>query len=101
MPEEKFPFIYNVRGKEDIHDYGKRLAWALEKIKSERRIPEEDRALLLEYLGKLESKDLNAGRIAKYATTLLSIRLYMGVNFKKAKTKDIESIVRWINESDF
>ncbi|MDP8024114.1 MAG: hypothetical protein RAK20_06590 [Conexivisphaerales archaeon] len=40
VPEEKRPFIYNVRGKEDIHDYGRRLTWALEKIKSEQRVPE-------------------------------------------------------------
>jgi integrase len=101
MPEAKSPFIYNMRDSEDIHDYGKRLAWALEKIKSEQRIPEEDRTLMLEYLGKLESKDLNPGRIAKYATTLLSIRLHMGVNFKEAKREDIERVVKWINESDF
>ncbi|MGC9209216.1 MAG: hypothetical protein ACP5GH_05160 [Nitrososphaeria archaeon] len=86
-----------MRDSEDIHDYGKRLAWALEKIKSEQRIPEEDRTLMLEYLGKLESKDLNPGRIAKYATTLLSIRLHMGVKFKEAKREDIESVVEWIN----
>jgi hypothetical protein len=40
-------------------------------------------------LGKLESRDLNTGCIAKYATTLFSVRLYMGVNFKGAKTEDI------------
>jgi hypothetical protein len=70
-------------GKEDIHDYRRRLA------------------SVLEYLGKLESKDLNASRIAKYATTLLNITLHMGVEFKEAKREGIKSVVRWINESDF
>jgi hypothetical protein len=47
MPEEKSPFIYNVKDKEDIHYYRKKLAWVLEKIKAEQKIPGEDRVLLL------------------------------------------------------
>lgn len=35
-------------GKEDIHDYRRRLASVLEK-KAEQKIPEGDRALLLGY----------------------------------------------------
>jgi hypothetical protein len=53
--EEKFPFIYNVKDKDDIHGYGKKLAWVLKKRKKDRpegtRIRQVAVARILEQVG--------------------------------------------------
>jgi len=84
----------------DIHRYRQKLESVLREVQNE-RIPEEDKALILEYASKLESQGLNAGRIMKYALTLLNIRRHMNANFRAATREDIEALVRWINSEDY
>ena len=51
----------------DIHHSEHKLKYAIKKFKSEPGLSEEDRNAILEYILKLQSQGLNAGRVAKYA----------------------------------
>ena len=85
----------------DIHNYRKKLEITLRGIARETGIPEEDKKLIFEYLKKLESENLNAGRVAKYASSLRNIRRHMEVNFANATREDIEELIRRINAENY
>ncbi|MGC9145999.1 MAG: hypothetical protein ACP5GS_07835 [Nitrososphaeria archaeon] len=61
----------------DIHNYRKKLEITLRGLARETGIPEEDKKLIFEYIKKLESENLNAGRIEKYASCLRIMRRHI------------------------
>ena len=97
MPAENYVYY----SMSDIHKFDKKLKFALKTLERESRIPGGDKKLILEYVRKLESKNLNAGRPAKYVYYLKNIRLRLRVNFKEATGEDIEELIRGLNAENY
>ena len=70
-------------------------------LKEESRISESDRALILEYVSKLESRGISVGRLAKYIYYLKNIRIKMKANFSDVTRVDIETLVKEINSENY
>ncbi|MGC8662150.1 MAG: site-specific integrase, partial [Nitrososphaeria archaeon] len=88
-------------GMTDIHRYGQKFEYALRGFARENTIPDDEKKLILEYIKKLESENLNAGRIMKYLYDLRNTRRHLKVNFKEATRDDIEELIRWINTKNY
>jgi len=93
-----FSVYYNM---DDIHYSKHQVKYAIEKIKREPGLSEEDRNALLEYILKLQSQGLNANRVAKYAYTLIVLKRHLKCNFKDAGRAEIEELMRWLNSSEY
>ncbi|MFP3131013.1 MAG: hypothetical protein RXR51_05475 [Nitrososphaeria archaeon] len=72
----------------DIHHSEHKVKYAIKKIKSEPGLSEEDRNVILEYILKLQSQGLNAGRVAKYAYSLIVLKRHLKCNFKDAGSRN-------------
>jgi len=84
----------------DIHYSEHKVKYAIEKIKREPGLSEEDRNAILEYILKLQSQGLNAGRVVKYAYSLIVLKRHLKCNFKDAGRAEIEDLMRWLNSSE-
>jgi len=86
---------------DDIHYSEHKVKYAIEKIKHEPGLSEEDRNAILEYVLKLQSQGLNAARVAKYAYSLIVLKRHLKCNFKDAGRAEIEELMRWLNSSEY
>jgi len=86
---------------DDIHYSEHKEKYAIEKIKREPGLSEEDRNAILEYILKLQSQGLNAGRVVKYAYSLIVLKRHLKCNFKDAGRAEIEELMRWLNSSEY
>jgi len=57
----------------NLYNLERRVVSATAKVKNEPGLPEEDKEAILEYAKKLQSQNLNAGHVAKYIFTMLSL----------------------------
>jgi len=85
----------------NIYNLEHRVVSATAKVKSEPGLPEEDKEAILEYAKKLQSQNLNGGRVAKYIFTVLVIRRHLKCNFRNAGREEIEELMRWLNSTDY
>ena len=85
----------------DIHHYDKALKYAYAGLARDKAIPDNDRALIREFVAHLKAKGLSDGRVAKYVFNLMVLRRQMKCDFVQAERKDLEALMSWLNSSGY
>ena len=84
----------------ELHDYEHRLQSTQDRIASDPALRSSDQRLIADYIEHCKAQGLSAGRRFKLAWTMHSIARQIPCPFKKARRKEIESVVAWINTSE-
>ena len=87
--------------KIDIYDYDKQLKGALERIKTNAKISEANKKTILEFYKRLLADNLSKPRVIYYLNRLSMIATWIKKDFDKAVKKDIEQVMRKINQMDY
>ena len=87
--------------KIDIHDYDKQLKNVLKRINTNRDISESNRKTILEFYDNLIAENLTKPRSIFYLNRMLMIAAWLKKDFDKSAKKDIETIMRKINQMDY
>lgn len=85
----------------DIHDYDKQLEGVLKRIKTNKKIPEINKKTILQFYNRLLADNLSKARVTYYLNRLSMIATWMKKDFDKAVKKDIEEVMRKINQMDY
>jgi len=76
----------------DVYNYSYDLANALSLLERSEKIGRPDKELVRGFIEHLRAKRVSTGRLAKYAFTVKNLVEHLGVQIKKARTKDIEAL---------
>lgn len=87
--------------KIDIYDYDKQLKGVLERIKTNTKISETNKKTILEFYKRLLADNLSKPRVIYYLNRLSMIATWIKKDFDKAVKKDIEQVMRKINQMDY
>jgi len=92
MPKQK---------KIDIHDYDKQLKNVLKRVKANKNISASNRKTILKFYDNLLAENLSKPRLIYYLGNLSKIAVWLKKDFNKAAKKDIENVMRKINQMDY
>ena len=87
--------------KIDIHDYEMQVNGALARIKQHPNISESNKKTILRFYKRLQADSLSKPRVAYYLNRLSKIAAWIRKDFKKVSKKDIERVMRKINQMDY
>ncbi|MFQ6010289.1 MAG: tyrosine-type recombinase/integrase [Candidatus Aenigmatarchaeota archaeon] len=90
-----------MKARIDIHEYDKRLACAIRRIKAAKKISKTNKADMMEFQKYLYAKGLTAGRIAKYLNHLCKVSHLLGKDFRKTNKNDMIELVRGIESQPY
>ena len=85
----------------DIHDYDKQLKSALARVKTNSEISNTNRKIILEFHRRLLADSLSTPRVVYYLNRLCVIASLIRTDFDKAVKKDIEDVMRRINQMNY
>lgn len=87
--------------KIDIYDYDRQLKLLLRRIKKNEKISEENTKTILKFYRKLLADNLSKPRVIYYLNRLSVIGIWIKKDLHKATKKDIEHIMRKINQMHY
>jgi len=87
--------------KIDIHDYNQQLKGVLTRIKTNKKISETNKKTILNFYNRLLADNLSKARVIYYLNRLSMIATWIRKDFNKAVKKDIEEVMRKINQMDY
>ncbi|MFO7872068.1 MAG: site-specific integrase [Candidatus Undinarchaeales archaeon] len=82
----------------DIHNYDQRLKSAVRRLKEDKKIPQKNKDLILEFKEDCEAENLSTCRVEFYLIRLRNIAKYLGKKFTKTTRKDLKKLVVYINK---
>lgn len=87
--------------KDDLYNYNTRLKGALRLIASSKIIIPSDKKQIRALLDHLAARRVSTGRLSKYAFHLKTIVEHLHITLEKAKRKDIEKLMVWVNAQGY
>lgn len=85
----------------DIHDYDKQLDAVLKRLRANKKISGTNKKIILEFYKNLLAESLSKPRLIYYLSRLTIIASWLKKDFHKAVKKDIEEIMRKVNQMDY
>ena len=87
--------------KIDIHDYDRQLARLLKRIKTDEKISDANKITILKFHDRLLADNLSKARVIYYLGRLSIIAAWIKKDFGEAVRKDIEAVMRKVNQMDY
>ena len=87
--------------KIDIHDYDKQLKSVLKRIRQNEKVSETNKKNILSFYQRLLADNLSKARVIYYLNRLLMIGTWIKKDFDRATRKDVEVVMRRINNMDY
>jgi integrase/recombinase XerD len=87
--------------KDDLYNYNTRLKSALLLIANSSIICSRDKKHIKAFLDHLAAQRVSTGRLSKYAFHLKTIVEHLNTTLEKAKRKDVEKLMVWINSQGY
>ena len=87
--------------EETIHDYETRMMSALNTLKNDDSIPEEDKDIIFRFKENCIANGLSKARALKYIYLLKRLRDWLDMDFERATKEDIKNLVIKIETSTY
>ena len=87
--------------KIDIYDHAKQINATWIRIKTNLKTSEPNKRIILKFYKKLLAENLSKPRVVYYLGRLLTIAIWIKKDFTKTTKKDIEDVMRKINQMDY